>query len=262
MNIDNYFEEQGAGSPIVFIHGSYATTSTWKKMIKLLAENHRCISIKLPGHCGMPDPDDFSTPSIQTELAILEQVVQSLTDEAIHLVGHSFGGVVALAQALQGNLKLSQVTLFEPVATWVLDRTQDTEMSDSVEDFLFKYRRDVANKKHYACGQVIDFWGEAGAFELFPDFIKESMEPLTSNNIRHWELCSSMDYDLSHLEKCTVPTRLVYGDHSNPVARSICEHLKEHIPNSKTYEIKGASHFLVTSHAEECTHVLSDDTLL
>ena len=33
MNIDTYYEQQGSGSPIVFIHGSYATTSTWKRMI-------------------------------------------------------------------------------------------------------------------------------------------------------------------------------------------------------------------------------------
>lgn len=263
MKIEDYFEEQGSGSPIVFIHGSYATSSTWKKMINQLSEHHRCISIKLPGHGGAPEANDFDAPTVETELDILRQVVESLTDklihdEPIHIVGHSFGGVVALAQALKGNLNLSQVTLFEPVSTWVLDRVGDQEMSDRVQLFLDKYTQDIANKKQYAYGQVIDFWGEEGAFDSLPDFIKDGMEPLLKNNIRHWDLCTSIDSDLNDLKNCTVPTRLVFGDKSNPVARAICEHLKAHIPNSKTYKIEGASHFLVTSHAEECLQALND----
>ncbi len=261
MNVDNYFEEQGSGSPIVFIHGSYATTSTWKKMIEQLAANHRCISIKLPGHCGTPDPNDFSDPTIETELEILEQVVKLLTDEPIHLVGHSYGGVIALAQALKGNLNLSQVSLFEPVAVWVLNRAGDKEMSVRVQEFLTKYRQEASNKKPYACGHVIEFWGGKGAFESLPDFIKDSMEPLVKNNIRHWDICAATCNDLTDLQKCAVPTRLVCGDKSNPVANSICDHLRKQMPNSKKYVIEGASHFLVTSHTNECLQALSEQSL-
>lgn len=261
MKIEDYFEEQGSGSPFVFIHGSYATSSTWKKMIQQLSEDHRCISIKLPGHGGAPEADDFAAPTVETELTIVQQVVESLTDEAvlnepIHLVGHSFGGVVALAQALKGNLNLSQVTLFEPVSTWVLDRVGDQEMSDRVQVFLDKYTQDIANNKPDVYGQVIDFWGQEGAFASLPDFIKQGMAPLLKNNIRHWDLCANIDRGLSDLQNCAVPIRLVYGDQSNPVARAICEHLETHIPNSKKYRIEGASHFLVTSHAEECLQAL------
>ncbi len=258
MNIDKYFDVQGSGSPIVFIHGSYATSSTWKKMIQQLSTDHLCISIKLPGHGGAPEANDFAAPTVETELNIVQQVVESLTDQAIHLVGHSFGGVVALAQALKGNLDLSQVTLFEPVSTWVLDRVGDEEMISRVQIFLDQYMQDIANKKPHVHGQVIDFWGEAGAFASLPGFIQEGMAPLLDNNIRHWHLCANIDRDLSDLQNCGVPARLVYGDQSSPVVRAICEHLVTHIPNSKQYKIEGASHFLVTSHAEQCLNALQD----
>jgi len=260
MNIEPYFEQQGSGSPIIFIHGSFATTSTWKKMIQKLTPNNHCISIKLPGHCGTPNPEDFSQPTIATELAILEQVVHELTDEPIHLVGHSFGGVVALAQALKGNVDINQMTLFEPVATWVLERSMDKEMSNRVEEFVVKYRQDILNKIPYACGQVIDFWGGDDAFNSLPDFIKDSMVPLVKNNIRHWNTINNTDSNLADLQECEVPTRLVCGNKSNPVAGAICDHLNKHMPNSHKYIIKGASHFLVTSHSDECLKVLSDQS--
>ncbi len=106
MNIEHYFEQQGTGSPIVFVHGSYATTASWKKLVDQLAAGYLCISIKLPGHCGLPDPEDFSSPSIETELGIIERVVSTLTDQPIHLVGHSYGGgrcIAAGTQRLPGN---------------------------------------------------------------------------------------------------------------------------------------------------------------
>ena len=262
MNINDYFEQLGSGSPIVFIHGSYATGSTWKKMIEQLAVNHHCISIKLPGHGGAPDPGDFSEPSIETELLILEQVVNELTAEPIHLVGHSYGGVVALAQALKGNLSVSQMTLFEPVSVWVLDVEKDEAMSALVRKFLVKYRHDVSQGCQYSCGQVIDFWGGEGSFESLPSFIRDSMDTLTRNNIRHWDICTSIRSNKSDLQGCSIPTRLVCGTESNPVAHAITDHLNKEILNSKKYTIEGASHFLVTSHASECLSVLKDKTIL
>lgn len=258
MNIDNYFEVKGCGSPIVFIHGSYATTSTWKKMGEQLEAKHQCISIKLPGHCGMPDPEDFSDPTMDTELNIIEQVVRKLTDEPVHLVGHSFGGVIALAQALKGNLNLSQLTLFEPVSVWVLNRVKDEAMSLNVRQFLTKYRQSVSEKETYACGQVIDYWGGEGSFDTLPIFIKDSMATLTGNNIRHWNIDASISSDLSDLNRCTIPTRLVCGSKSNSVAHAICDHLSQQMPNSKKYVLDGASHFLVASHTAECLQIMND----
>jgi hypothetical protein len=136
----------------------------------------------------------------------------------------------------------------------------DKEMSAGVQEFLTKYRQDASDKKNYACGPVIDFLGGKGAFETLPDSIKDSMEPLMKNNIRHWDIGSLIRSDLTDLEKCVVPTRLVYGDQSNPVASSICDHLSEHITNSKKYEIKGVSQFLITSHTVECIQALSDQS--
>ncbi len=257
MNIDNYFEEQGSGTPIVFIHGSYANTSTWKKMVEKLAVNHHCIAIKLPGHGGTPEPEDFSCPSLATELSIIEQVVNKLTCQPIHLVGHSFGGVIALAQVLTNRLSVAKMTLFEPVAVWVLKRIDDQIMYLSVQDFLVKYRHAVANNTPYACGKVIDFWGGKGLFSSLPEFIKANMVPLINNNIRHWDIDANISNNLTDLQQCTVPTRLVYGDKSSTVAHAICHHLGKQMPNGRIFVIKGASHFLVTSHVDECLAVLS-----
>ncbi len=256
MGIEDYIEEKGKGSPIVFVHGSFATASTWKNMVSALAANHHCISIKIPGHGGAPEPEDFENPTIETELNIIEQAVKACTNEPIHLVGHSYGGVVALGLALKGSVAINEMTLYEPVAAWVLDVMKDVEKSAIVQTFLTRYRQAVSEKELYACAQVIDFWGGAGSFETLPDFIKEAMSPLVDNNIRHWDICTTIDNQLSDLQALAVPTRLVCGSESNAVAHAISDYLASEIPTSQKHRIKGASHFLVTSHVEECLSAL------
>ncbi len=225
MDIGQHVVQQGSGEPIVLVHGSYATTSTWKKMVERLSQSHHCIAIKLPGHGGMPDPADFASPSVETELAVIEAAVRQFTDRPIHLVGHSYGGVVALAQALKGSLPMSRLTLFEPVATCVLDAVGDEAMQAEVQTFLSRYRRDAAAGQPQVCGQVIDFWGGGDHFAALPAHIQDAMGTMVANNLRHWDICTEPRHSRAELAALRIPTHLVCGTRSNDVARAIVDHL-------------------------------------
>jgi pimeloyl-ACP methyl ester carboxylesterase len=252
MAISDYFVEQGSGDPIVFIHGSFANTSTWKQIVAELAGDYHCICIKQPGHGGAPDPDDFDAPSVETEVKIVEQVVQHLGLGPIHLVAHSYGGVVATALALKGSVDIRLLTLFEPVTTGVLEVSGQEEEAEAVRQFCLGYRAAVAGGEQYACRRVIDFWGGEGLFEPMPEFIKEAMEPLTPHNIRHWDLCQKLKYPIEEYAGFQAPVRVVCGDQSNPILRTIAACLQQHFPDAHTDIISGATHFLATSHWQAC----------
>lgn len=262
MDIGQHVVQQGSGKPIVLVHGSYATTSTWKKMVERLSQTHHCIAIKLPGHGGMPDPTDFASPSIETELAVIEAAVRQFTDRPIHLVGHSYGGVVALAQALKGSVPVSRLTLFEPVATWVLDVAEDEAMQAELATFLGRYRRDAAAGQPHVCGQVIDFWGGGDHFAALPAHIQDAMGTMVANNLRHWDICTVPRHSRADLASLRIPTHLICGTRSNVVARAIVDHLHAELPHSQRTDIEGASHALVTSHPEACLAALLDERLL
>jgi len=227
-------------------------------MVEQLKTQHRCLAIKLPGHGDAPVAIDVQPPSIETELGIIEGVVREMvgSDQPIHLVGHSYGGVVALAQALKGSLPIAELTLFEPVATWVLKVTQDDLMQAEVDRFLARYRNAAANGERYACGQVIDFWGGGSEFEKLPGFIQDAMAPMTTENLRHWDICTEPQHSADDLRGMNVPTRVVCGRRSNAVAHAIADHLVETLPTARKFEVDDASHAMVTSHAQASLDIL------
>ncbi len=256
IDLEQYYESHGEGRPIIMIHGSYATTSTWKPMLVNIPSGYRCILIKLPGHCGTPDPTDFGHAKVETELNIIEAIIAKECNEPVHIVGHSYGGVVALALALKGQIKLSKLSLLEPVATWVLELENDRQMLSVVDEFLQDYRLSVAQKQPEACGKVIDFWSAGSEFSQFPNEVKEKMSALTSNNLRHWDICTAFPDEAFDLVSMSVPTDILVGSQSNGVAHAIASHLNAVLPNARLCEIPGARHSLVVTHAEACTQMM------
>jgi len=248
----DYYEACGEGAPIVFIHGSFASTSTWKKLVAELAKDHLCISIKLPGHSGMPDPEDFAEPTLETEFAVIEAAIAELTDQPVHLVGHSYGGVVALALAMKGSVAIERVTLFEPVAVSVLVAAGEGDANQQLQAFLQGYREAARAGEMHACARVIDFWGGEGSFAALPAALQDGMVPYTDNNLRHWQLCLGQRYTMADYGQLTLPVALVCGGDSNTIAQTISRQLHQHLPNSRYQEIVGASHFMVTTHAQAC----------
>src|SRR6188472_3261662 len=100
-----YTVERGEGPPILLIHGFGTNTFTWRHISPDLARDHRVIAVDLKGFGRSDKPfDERYAASDQAELLtelILERDLRKLT-----IVGHSFGGGVALLLALEADSRL------------------------------------------------------------------------------------------------------------------------------------------------------------
>ena len=95
-----YAEERGRGSPVVLLHGLGGSTYSWRFIAPILARNHRVIAIDLKGF-GRSDKvfDRNYSAADQAQLIAAFLARRGLHD--ITLIGHSFGGAVALLTAIQ-----------------------------------------------------------------------------------------------------------------------------------------------------------------
>lgn len=114
-----YYQDVGQGPPILLIHGFGASTYTWQKIIPDLALDHRVIAVDLKGFGRSDKPfDDHYSAFDQAKL--LTQFIKQKNLHNLTIVGHSFGGGVALALALEANSqlkgRLSRLVLMDTVA--------------------------------------------------------------------------------------------------------------------------------------------------
>jgi pimeloyl-ACP methyl ester carboxylesterase len=114
-----YYRDEGSGKPILLIHGFGASTFTWRRVAPALAENHRVIAVDLKGF-GQSDKPFDSRYSVYDQAALLAELIESKDLRDLTLVGHSFGGGVALLLALEANQRLagriSRLVLLDSIA--------------------------------------------------------------------------------------------------------------------------------------------------
>ena len=244
--------------PLVFVHGSFSSASSWRKIIERLGDANDCIAFDLPGHGNAKNPNDFENPTLKPEFESLIKATKDKIDGdgGVHLIGHSFGGVVALAAAMHAVVPVRKLTLFEPVDASVLPLFGETDAMDTVLEFVNGYCTAVERGFDNACSLVIDFWGGHGSFDAIPEHIQNLMKTMTLHNLRHWDLCNTENRSIADIETFDIPVTIVNGAQSNDVAKVIAKSLDSHLPNSKHLTIDGASHFMVTSHPDMCVDII------
>lgn len=109
----------------------------------------------------------------------MEAVAREAVAEPVHLVGHSYGGVVALAVALSGSVPLRSLTLFEPLPLAFLAETGDADVPSQMTRFVIEYRTAFEGAERWAFRRVIDPW----AFDALPTSTREVMAAATAQNL-------------------------------------------------------------------------------
>jgi pimeloyl-ACP methyl ester carboxylesterase len=119
------YDVSGAGPTIVLVPGSCSTGAAWRPVMAAWGNCFRCVTTSLLGYGGTPERRTLRDPSIWHEVDIVERVVRK-AGGPVHLVGHSFGGLVAIAVALRNRVPLASLAVIEAPAAELLRDTDST----------------------------------------------------------------------------------------------------------------------------------------
>jgi len=94
-----HLQEMGAGPAVVLLHGTGASTHSWRGMMPRLAEEFRVVAFDLPGHgfTGTPLFTRMTLPQVARSCARLLHVAEI---KPVALVGHSAGAAIAIRMVL------------------------------------------------------------------------------------------------------------------------------------------------------------------
>jgi pimeloyl-ACP methyl ester carboxylesterase len=100
----------GHGPTLVMVHGLGSSSAQWLPTARLLAHRWRVVLVDLPGHGDTDMPDPFSLDRAESALD------RAIADEGggpVVLVGHSLGGLVATAEAIDHPERVRRLVLIE-----------------------------------------------------------------------------------------------------------------------------------------------------
>lgn len=248
--------DAGEGPAVLFLPGSYSTTAAWRQVQRHLGPGYRLVTGSLSGYGETTDtrsPHDFD---IAHEVRVVQALARHI-GQPVHLVGHSFGGTVALAAALSRGMDVASLSLFEANPLPLIRELGGGKLHDEALRMSQGFEAAVAAGERDAPARVIDFWGGPGVFASMPDAVQTYCRETAAVNVLDWHTDFGFEIDADACAGLDIPVLLVRGGEANPAMVAITDTLQGSLPNVRHFAVDGAGHFLITSHAARCAQLLS-----
>jgi pimeloyl-ACP methyl ester carboxylesterase len=251
------YEESGHGPTVVFAPGSCSTGAAWRPIITHCEGRFRCVTTSLLGYGGTAERRTAADASIAHVAAALEAVIRRAGRPA-HLVGHSFGGLVALAVALRRSVPLASLSILEAPAVQLLYEVGEHAHYRAFRQMTDAYFAAFAAGTADAIASMIDFYGGAGTFAAWPERVRAYAMQTTAVNLRDWASAYGFQLSPALLASLELPVLVIRGGSSHAAVRRANELLGRYCPGAALATVDGAAHFMITSHAREIAALLSE----
>jgi pimeloyl-ACP methyl ester carboxylesterase len=160
--------EAGTGPLVVLVHSSVAGARQWRRLMADLEDRYHLIAVNLYGYGGTPP---WTAERKQTLADQADLVLAAVADPGpVRLIGHSFGGTVAMKAAAALGPRARQLILFEPNPFPLLAQHGHLEAFAEVADLRDVVRHaGVSGDWSTASQRFADYWGGAGTWQAMAD---------------------------------------------------------------------------------------------
>jgi pimeloyl-ACP methyl ester carboxylesterase len=243
-----YYQQKGSGPDVVLVHGITGNMAIWPliDLIDHLAADFRVTYYDLRGHgYSATPPSGYTSADMAGDLRNLQK---ALGLGPMYLVGHSFGGVVAMHTAVLFPDQVAGLVLSDPYFPGLHELEADITQWEGWPEY--KQQFDQAGVEISAedwfdvgklCKQVAALTGER-----LDKFLEKLGKPGLDRLVRLAGTTCGEDVRAvagltpDRMAAVTQPTLALYGEHSPFLAT--CGHLEQNLVNCKVALVEGASH--------------------
>lgn len=216
--IEMYYEEYGAGKPLVLLHGFGGCTQNWRPFITPLAERYRLIVVDLRGHGYSTNPGNrFTHREAASDVYLL---LEKLGVDRFSAMGMSTGGMTLLHMAtsqpgrINSMVLISATSYFPDQARAIMRRASFGTLPQEVKEMY----RECAKRGDEQIAQLI---AQFNAFH---------------------ENYDDMNFTPQSLSAITARTLVVHGDRDNFFPVEIPVSIYRSIPDAALWIIPGGGH--------------------
>lgn len=238
------------GVPVLAVHSSGMSSRQWRKLESQLPEGHRLVAPDLIGYGdSSPWPREERFHFLFDQLGI-ERVIEAL-GEPVHLVGHSYGGFLALLAALHHPSRVRSVSVFEPVSFGVLRSTGDAVALRTLPASEGEPWPDTPDQLETWLEGFVDYWNGKGGWRAQSEPLREAFRRAGIKMVGEVRTLGIDRTPHTAYRALKVPVLLVGGERSTLAAKSVLGTLAREIAGAVRVEIAGAGHMGPLTHAAE-----------
>jgi pimeloyl-ACP methyl ester carboxylesterase len=227
---------------VIALHCSGAGARQWAPLAEALDREYELLT---PEHYGCDSSGPWNGEhafTVADEAARTISVIDQI-DEKVRLVGHSYGGGVALHVALARRNRIASLALYEPSAFHLLLQLGGTgiaayaEICDLARDIS---QRIITGDYRAAAATFVDYWNGPRAWA--------AMSRRAQNALIYWVPKAPLDFralmenrtPVSVYRELDFPVLIMRGEHGPTPTRLIAEALFELLPQSRLLTVSGA----------------------
>ncbi len=248
------------GRPVVALHCSGMTGRQWAPLAERLRDNAPVHAPNLFGAPGSRPWHGGCEYSLAAEADPVIEFMAALNTRA-HLVGHSFGGAVALHIAARRPDLVASLALYEPAAFHMLK-----SFNRSAAAALCEIRSLAADMEHAlmigaswaAAGAFVDYWNGAGAFAAAGPATQADLTTYAAKACLDFRALLAEDTPPVRYRHLSMPVMLISGEFARKPARQVTARLAAAMAGARLVEIAGAGHMGPATHAGEVAMLIAN----
>jgi pimeloyl-ACP methyl ester carboxylesterase len=232
---------------VVLLHASASSSRQWSGLVARLGDRFDAYALDFHGHGARPDWPSRGPLTLAHEVALVVPVLQAAG--AVHLVGHSYGGAVALKLAQMFPHAVRSVAVYEPVLfPWLLADERDAGVAREVLDMA----NDIRQALHQRCfrraaERFVDYWSGPGTWAQMPPERQQSIAPRMPAVLAHFDALYREDFSPG-AALSAVPVLGLSGADSPRTTRRIARILASRIPHATCEELPNMGHMGPITH--------------
>ena len=211
----------GARTPVVMLHASLSCKSQWDQLALRIAPRFEALALDLVGYGGGALPAPAPSFTIDDEVRHVEGRIKALAGgRRYHLVGHSYGGLVAMRLAQRDPTRVASLAIYEPAAFRLL--SDDDPAHADLRAVAERVQRHVGAGRNLDAAQAfVDYWNGGGYFASLPAPTRHAIARRAAKVVLDFQAAMRWPAHPSELRAIAAPTLLLVGNEGHALTQRI-----------------------------------------
>jgi pimeloyl-ACP methyl ester carboxylesterase len=238
--------DRGEGVPVVLLHSGGMSARQWKRLVERLAATHRVVAPDLLGSGDNPPWPADAPFHFSQDVEAIASIVREL-GQPVHVVGHSYGGLLALLLARTQPSLVRSIAVYDPVAFGVLQDEPDAEALFTDTPALVD---DAIGGTEPWFRVFVDWWNGAGTWAALPEPARAGFLRVGRKVFLEVTSLLSDRTTAAQWGAIRVPTLLFTGERTPSTERRVVHRLAAAIAGARVVDVPGAGHMGPITHAD------------